>query len=479
MAATANFICNASLPPQNHVFDSAKSAKSSLRIVETLVKSGPILSISSSPIESLRRGDWVKLICGASFEDVVDVRNLSLVYALAGVDCIDCAAEESVVCAVNEGIEAARGIVPVRRPWVMISVNDDEDLHFRKAEFDPEDCPPDCSRPCENVCPANAIGPSSHGLNASSETKVGVVTERCYGCGRCFPVCPFDKIRVVTHTRDAAATIVLLKRKDVDAVEIHTSGRAMTNSESTSLGQMPLPRLTKLNYNNWSIQMHALLGAQDAWEVVEKGYDESDATVNQTANQIKALKETRMKDKTALYLLFQAMDESGFEKIVGATTSKEAWDTLQKVFKGADRVKQVRLQTLRGELEAMKMKESEGISDYITRVQTMVNQLKRNGEILTDARVVEKILRSLTENFENVVCAIEESKNLEEMTIDDLAGSLEAHEQRKKKKNESLEEALQAKVSIKDKKVLYTQNFRGRGRDRGGRSNDRGGGGRG
>jgi gag-polypeptide of LTR copia-type len=81
----------------------------------------------------------------------------------------------------------------------------------------------------------------------------------------------------------------------------------------------------------------------------------------------------RMKDKTALYFLFQAVDESGFEKIAGATTSKEAWDTLQKVFKGADRVKQVRLQTLRGELEGMKMKESEGVSDYITRVQTVVN----------------------------------------------------------------------------------------------------------
>jgi transposase InsO family protein len=127
----------------------------------------------------------------------------------------------------------------------------------------------------------------------------------------------------------------------------------------------------------------------------------------------------------------------------------------------------------------MKMKESEGVSDYITRVQTMVNQLKRNGETLTDARVVEKILRSLSENFENVVCAIEESKNLEEMTVDDLVGSLEAHEQRKKKKNESLEEALQAKVSIKDENVLYTQNFRGRGRGRGGRNNGRGGGGRG
>jgi gag-polypeptide of LTR copia-type len=98
------------------------------------------------------------------------------------------------------------------------------------------------------------------------------------------------------------------------------------------------------------------------------------------------------------------------------------------VFKGTNRAKQVRLQTLRGELESMKMKESESVSDYITRVQTVVNQLIRNGEALTDARVVEKILRSLTGNFENVVCVIEESKDLAKLTVDELVGSLEAHE---------------------------------------------------
>jgi len=45
-----------------------------------------------------------------------------------------------------------------------------------------------------------------------------------------------------------------------------------------------------------------------------------------------------------------------------------------------------------------------------------------------DARVVEKILRSLIDDFENVVYVIEESRNLEEMTIRDLKGSLKPHE---------------------------------------------------
>ncbi|KAK2644677.1 hypothetical protein Ddye_019872 [Dipteronia dyeriana] len=209
-----------------------KNSSKTLKNVKNLVNKIGVPSIAPSPHESLQKGNWVKLICGASFEDVVDIRNLSLVYTLAGVDCIDCAADASVVSAVNQGIEAAREILPVRRPWTMISVNDDEDLHFRKAEFDPDDCPLDCSRPCEKACPADAIllegkkptAEVANGTDMLGESKGGVITERCYGCGRCFPVCPYNKIREVTYVRDATATAQLVKRNDVDAIEIHTSG---------------------------------------------------------------------------------------------------------------------------------------------------------------------------------------------------------------------------------------------------------------
>jgi len=176
------------------------------------------------------------------------------------------------------------------------------------------------------------------------------------------------------------------------------------------------------------------------------------------------LKDARVKDKAALYILYQAVDESGFEKIASAKSSKEAWDILEKAYKGDDRVKQVRLQTLRGDLESMRMEETEGVAEYITRVETVANQLSRNGETLPASRVVEKILRSLTNNFENVVCAIEESKDLSMLTVEELAGSLEAYEQRKKKKKwEPLDQLLQTKMSIKDDKA---QNTQGRGRYR-------------
>jgi len=61
-------------------------------------------------------------------------------------------------------------------------------------------------------------------------------------------------------------------------------------------------------------------------------------------------------------MLYRVVDESGFKKIIGGSTLEEAWGTSQNMYKGFDQVKQAHLQTQQGELDAMKMKESE---DYL------------------------------------------------------------------------------------------------------------------
>ena len=178
----------------------------------------PTYGSPESPQRSLQSGCWFKLICGASYQALPDVRNLTLAYALAGADCVDVAADPSVIAAAKAGLQAAEKYAIERelafnRPWLMASISAGEDPHFRKAWFDAAICPSDCLRPCERVCPADAIAPAS--------SEIGVIRDRCYGCGRCLPICPYGLIEAQSHptkVREVAQQVL----PQVDALEIHT-----------------------------------------------------------------------------------------------------------------------------------------------------------------------------------------------------------------------------------------------------------------
>jgi len=65
----------------------------------------------------------------------------------------------------------------------------------------------------------------------------------------------------------------------------------------------------------------------------------------------------------------------------------------------------------------------------------IVNQIRRNGEAFTNAQITEKILRSLYLRFDYVVVVIEESKEMDKLTVDELIGSLQTLEQKIVKRN--------------------------------------------
>jgi len=156
-----------------------------------------------------KKDKWIKLICGASNEDVIAIEDLCAIYTAAGVNYIDVAAEESIVYAAQKGINWAKEIFK-NSPGIMISISDGNDIHFRKAKFDPLKCPPHCQRPCEKVCPTFAIDNS------------GIKESKCYGCGRCLNSCPLNLISEYEYNLSKGDLASTLKKIKPDAVEIHT-----------------------------------------------------------------------------------------------------------------------------------------------------------------------------------------------------------------------------------------------------------------
>ncbi|KAG5223030.1 Retrovirus-related polyprotein from transposon [Salix suchowensis] len=100
------------------------------------------------------------------------------------------------------------------------------------------------------------------------------------------------------------------------------------------------------------------------------------------------------------------------------------------------------------------MKTGETVNEFFGRTLTIANKRRINGDKLTDVEVIEKILRSMTPKYDYVVCSIEESKDLDILSIDELQSSLLVHEQRMVG-HVMEEQAL---------KVSYEENYDGRGR---------------
>lgn len=137
------------------------------------------------------------------------------------------------------------------------------------------------------------------------------------------------------------------------------------------------------------------------------------------------------------------------------------WDSMKIKHHGTARVKRAQLQRLRRSFETLEMKTGEKVEAYFGRVMEVANDMRNCGESLNDDAIVEKILRSLTENFNFVICSIEESKDIDGLSVDELQASLQIHESKVTEKK-SEEQVLQ--VEYEPRSARGRENRRGRGR---------------
>ena len=124
------------------------------------------------------------------------------------------------------------------------------------------------------------------------------------------------------------------------------------------------------------------------------------------------------------------------------------------------------------QFKELRMSEDESFDSFYNKLNEVVIGKFNLGEKTEDSKVVQKILRSLPESFRAKVTAIEESKDLDEIKVQELIGFLQTYElslpnQRKSKslalktKNERVEAYDLLDEDVVEKDVAYlAKNFR-------------------
>ncbi|XP_052181905.1 uncharacterized protein LOC127794699 [Diospyros lotus] len=219
------------------------------------------------------------------------------------------------------------------------------------------------------------------------------------------------------------------------------------------------PAIPKLNghYDHWCMLIENFLHSKEYWSLIEQGIPKVGEEIALIEEQRKAIENAKLKDLKVENYLFQANDRSILETILNKDTTKSIWDSLKQKYQGIVRVQHAQRQALRREFEVLNLKVGEPINEYFARTLTS-NKLRNHGENMTDVVVIEKILRSMTPKFDYVVCSIEESNDLNTLSIDDLQSSLLVHEQR-------MNGHAMEKQALK---VTYEKQLGGRGRGCGG-----------
>ncbi|XP_040377519.1 uncharacterized protein LOC121053794 [Oryza brachyantha] len=114
------------------------------------------------------------------------------------------------------------------------------------------------------------------------------------------------------------------------------------------------------------------------------------------------------RDKKAKSHLLQSLPEDLLMQVAKKRTAKEVWDCLKTRFVGADRVREARLQTLKGEFGAMAMEQGESLDQYAGRITAISVRHSALGATLGDAAMVKKLFDTVPEKFVSLVAVCEQ-----------------------------------------------------------------------
>ncbi|KAL8098464.1 hypothetical protein AgCh_031284 [Apium graveolens] len=205
-----------------------------------------------------------------------------------------------------------------------------------------------------------------------------------------------------------------------------------------------IPNLERDNYHHWKVKMHLHLLSQDESYIncIENGPHiphkvataaTATVAVGQSIPKPKAewtvedIEEVH-KDKKAMNILFNGLDQDMFGNIINSQTAKEIWDTVQLICEGTEQVRENKIQLLIQQYEYFHFEEGESLNDTFNRFQKLLNGLKLYGRMYQVKDSNLKFLRSLPKEWKPMTVSLRNSQDYKDFTLERLYGILKTYE---------------------------------------------------
>ena len=134
------------------------------------------------------------------------------------------------------------------------------------------------------------------------------------------------------------------------------------------------------------------------------------------------------KNNEAKMMLYNALPKKEYERVFLCKTAKEIQQSLIVTHQGNSQVKDNKNDLLVQQYEQFVISEDEIIDNAFAWFNTIITSLKALDESFCSKKFVRKFLRALHPKWRAKVTAIEESKDLSSMSLDELIGNLKVHE---------------------------------------------------
>ncbi|GJR31416.1 hypothetical protein Tco_1107648 [Tanacetum coccineum] len=164
------------------------------------------------------------------------------------------------------------------------------------------------------------------------------------------------------------------------------------------------------------------------------------------------------KNNEAKMVLYNALPKKEYERIFMCDTAQNIWDSLITTHQANKQVKDNKIYLFVQNYKEFTITDDETIDCAFSRFNTIITSLKALDESFSSRNHVRKFLRALPSKWRPKVTAIEESKDLSKLSLDELVGNLKVYElvlekdleieNNKKEKYKSL--ALKARKVLSD-----------------------------